>query len=159
MKDYAVRFCEFLQVKTLSCNADSATLLRSRGKRVTNARLAVLAALRHAESHLTATQVIEEMQGTGAHVDQSTVYRALADLRDAKLIAESRFGSGEAAYEWIAESNHHHLYCTRCEQVLDLDSEVVEGFMSQVSARYGFKTDARHLVLTGTCGDCQKGGG
>lgn len=119
----------------------------------------MLAALRHAKSHLTATQVIEEMQGTGAHVDQSTVYRALADLRDARLIAESRFGSGEAAYEWIVESNHHHLYCTECEKVLDLDPVVVESFMGQVSSRYGFKTDARHLVLTGICGDCQKGDG
>ena len=71
---------------------DYADLLRRSGRRVTNARLSVMAALGAAEGHLTASQVIESVQQQGSHVDQSTIYRALSDLRDAGMVAESRFG-------------------------------------------------------------------
>ena len=133
---------------------DYADLLRRSGRRVTNARLSVMAALGTAEGHLTASQVIESVQQQGSHVDQSTIYRALSDLRDAGMVAESRFGPGEATFEWIVESHHHHLHCDVCGRTEQLDGETVTRFTVAVRERHGFSVDARHMVLSGVCRDC-----
>ena len=91
-------------------------MIRSAGRKVTNARLTVAEVLRVSDTHMTAPEVVDDVEGAGVHVDKSTVYRVLADLRDLGLVAESRFGAGEANYEWIADSNHHHLYCSVCSE-------------------------------------------
>ena len=88
------------------------------------------------------------------HVDKSTVYRVLADLRDVGLVAESRFGAGEANYEWIAESNHHHLFCSNCHETSSLDEDLVDRIMDEVYDKYGFSADLNHTVLAGTCRRC-----
>jgi Fur family ferric uptake transcriptional regulator len=82
----------------------------------------------------------------------------LADLRDSGLVAESRFGSGEASYEWTAGADHHHLHCTECGATLPLDEEIVESFVRAVQRRHGFAADARHTVLAGVCRECQDKG-
>ena len=133
---------------------DPATLIRSAGKRVTNARLTIASALQHGHGHMTASEVTAAVAKTDSHIDQSTIYRALADLRDSGLVAESRFGSGEASYEWLAGSNHHHLHCSECGGTEALDHDLVEAFIESVKARHGFAADATHMVLTGICGKC-----
>lgn len=138
---------------------NTATLLRSAGRRVTNARLQVAHVLQHSTDHMTATEVLAAVEATDAHIDQSTVYRVLADLRDSGLIAESRFGtggSGEASYEWLAGSNHHHLHCTECDETTALDDALVRRFTESVADTHGFDADATHLVLTGICKKCSE---
>lgn len=133
---------------------DPATLLRSAGKRVTNARLTIASTLQHGNGHMTASEVAADVAKSDSHIDQSTIYRALSDLRDFGLVAESRFGSGEASYEWLAGSNHHHLHCSECGGTNPLDQDLVEKFARSVNDRHGFTVDVTHMVLTGTCGKC-----
>ena len=125
---------------------------------MTNARLAVAAVLQHGGGHMTASEVASAVESSGARVDQSTVYRVLADLRDSGLIAESRFGSGEASYEWIAGADHHHLHCTECGATLPLADELVDAFVRSVREKHGFNADATHTVLAGICAKCGKSG-
>lgn len=138
----------------MAAQQDPATLIRSAGKRVTNARLTVAHVLQHDKEHMTATEVLTAVAEADAHIDQSTVYRVLADLRDSGLVAESRFGPGEASYEWLAGSNHHHLHCTECSGTTPLDHALVDRFINGVTEQHGFKTDATHIVLNGICERC-----
>ncbi len=133
---------------------DPAELIRSAGRKVTNARLTVAEVLRLSETHMTAPQVLGNVEGAGVHVDKSTVYRVLADLRDLGLVAESRFGAGEANYEWIADSNHHHLYCSICRETFPLDDDLIDRITKDVYKMYGFSADLSHTVLAGVCGQC-----
>ena len=134
---------------------DSAELLRSSGRRVTQARLTVMSILRTSGSHMTPSEVIGRVEGTDVHVNQSTIYRTLSDLRDAGLVSESRFGSGEASYEWILDQNHHHVHCTGCGETVELDEKPVRRFLSDVARESGFVPDTKHLVITGLCRRCQ----
>ena len=138
---------------------NTATLLRSAGRRVTNARLQVAHVLQHSVSHMTVAEVLDGVNRADAHIDQSTVYRVLADLRDSGLVAESRFGTGEASYEWLAGSNHHHLHCSECGETFALDETLVAEFVNRVKDRHGFLADATHMVLNGTCSRCMEGTG
>ena len=133
---------------------DPADLIRSAGRKVTNARLTVAEVLRGSDTHMSAPEVLDDVEDAGVHVDKSTVYRVLADLRDLGLVAESRFGAGEANYEWIADSNHHHLYCSVCQETFPLDDDLVDRITRDVYEKYGFSADLNHTVLAGVCGKC-----
>jgi Fur family ferric uptake transcriptional regulator len=105
---------------------------------------------------MTPSEVISEVERSDVHVNQSTIYRALSDLRDAGLVSESRFGSGEASYEWILDqNNHHHVHCTGCGETVELDEAPVRRFLSDIARESDFEPDTRHLVITGLCRRCQ----
>lgn len=138
----------------MAIDNNPADLIRSAGRKVTNARLTVAEVLRGNDTHMTAPEVLDNVEGAGVHVDKSTVYRVLADLRDLGLVAESRFGAGETNYEWIADSNHHHLFCSNCRETFSLDKDLVDRIMKDVYDKYGFSAELNHTVLAGTCRGC-----
>ncbi len=129
-------------------------VLRGSGLRATPARRAVIDVLRSTNGHLTVSEVIGALAGHGAKFDQSTIYRVLSDLRGVGLVAESRMSPGDTVFEWISQSNHHHLQCTSCGRTLPLDDELVQEFIAQVHERHGFHVNATHLVLSGIEHDC-----
>ena len=128
--------------------------LRGSGLRATPARKAVIEVLRAADNHMTVSEVIEALESTGSNFDQSTVYRVLSDLGGVGLVAESRISPGDTIFEWISQSNHHHLQCTSCGRTLPLDDQLVEEFIANVHERHGFHVNATHLVLSGIEHDC-----
>ena len=138
----------------MSCEADSAKELKAAGLRRTAARVLVLSALRHAGRHMRATEVITDVNRRLGHLQRSTVYRALGALLDARLISETHLGRGEAIYEWVGERPHHHLVCSVCGGVTDLDNSVVSELVCSVGDRHGFRAEVTHLALGGTCPDC-----
>ena len=139
----------------MSLSNDSATeTLRGSGLRATPARKAIIDVLRSAHGHMTVSEVIEALGVVGAKFDQSTIYRVLSDLGGVGLVAESRLSPGDTVFEWISQSNHHHLQCTICGRTLPLDDELVQEFIESVHARHGFHVNATHLVLSGMEHDC-----
>lgn len=138
----------------MSCREETAATLRRAGHRVTSTRLLVLEALRHADDHLSATSVIDQVRRDSPHVSESTVYRTLGALRDSRLISETTFGHGEVAYEWLGERPHHHLVCRRCGAVDELSDEIVTVFAGQLSKSHGFTADLQHLAVPGVCARC-----
>jgi len=132
----------------------STDVLRGSGLRATPARRAVIDVLRETHNHMTVSEVITALAGGGSKFDQSTVYRVLSDLGGVGLVAESRLSPGDTVFEWISQSNHHHLQCTECGRTLPLDDELVQQFISKVHERHGFHVNATHLVLSGIEHDC-----
>ncbi|MBT4125429.1 MAG: transcriptional repressor [Chloroflexi bacterium] len=135
-------------------NQSPADVLRGSGLRATPARRAVIDVLRATHNHMTVNEVIDGLENAGANFDQSTVYRVLSDLGGVGLVAESRLSPGDTVFEWISQSNHHHLQCTSCGRTLPLDDELVQNFISEVHERHGFHVNATHLVLSGIEHDC-----
>lgn len=140
-------------------NDSAADALRGSGLRATTARRAVIDVLRTMRKHMTVSEVIGALAVTGAKFDKSTVYRVLSDLGGVGLVAESRLSPGDTVFEWISQSNHHHLQCTSCGRTLPLDDELVQGFVAKVHDRHGFHVNATHLVLSGVEHDCPSDGG
>ena len=135
-------------------NQSPSDVLRGSGLRATPARLAVIDVLRATQGHVTVAEVIEALTTQGAKFDQSTAYRVLSDLGGGGLVAESRLSPGDTVFEWISQSNHHHLQCTSCGRTLPLNDELVQEFIDSVHERHGFHVNATHLVLSGIEHDC-----
>ena len=149
-----------LQLKNMPESEHSLTptdVLRGSGLRATPARRAVIDVLRTVHNHMTVSEVIDALADDGQKFVQSTVYRVLSDLGGVGLVAESRVSPGDTIFEWISQSNHHHLQCTSCGRTLPLDDELVQGFISNVHERHGFHVTATHLVLSGIEHNCPEG--
>lgn len=141
----------------MSCETETVQVLRETGHKATPQRLMILAALRHADGHLTAGDIYEQVRLEYPYVDISTVYRTLAVLKELRLVSETDMGTGDATYEWVPqEGRHHHLICRNCGSSASLDHRYLEDLGAEILAECGFKPDLDHFAIFGLCAACQE---
>ena len=140
----------------MSCQQTMAQTLRESGHRLTPQRLMILSAVRHAEGHVTATEILEEVKESYAYIDASTVYRTMNVLKQMRLVSETDMGGGESRYEWIEQVRHHHLICRDCDSVTLLDDRFLENLGTEILDDYGFKADIDHFAIFGVCEVCRQ---
>jgi Fur family ferric uptake transcriptional regulator len=144
----------------MSCETETVQVLRQSGHKATPQRLMILSALRHAEGHVTAAEIYEQVQAEYPYVDISTVYRTLGVLKELRLVSETDMGSGDTTYEWLRQQGrHHHLICRACGAVASLDHHYLEDLGAEIMAESGFKPDIDHFAIFGLCGACQEAQG
>lgn len=140
----------------MSCEQEAVSILRESGHKLTPQRLMVVTALRHGARHMSATQILEQVQLAYPYVDVSTVYRTMAVLKALHRVTETDMGAGEMAYEWITSERHHHLICRRCGRVQQLDNGQIDRLARTLQDTYGFQADIDHLAIFGLCLPCQQ---
>lgn len=138
----------------MACTTESEDLLRSNELRVTGQRLAVLSALRHADQHITASDVFERARRDAPELNASTVYRTLTQLRDLGLVSQTDLGGGERTFSWRTERPHHHLVCTSCGVLSELPHDYLSNFATQLRSEFGFEADPDHWAVYGRCREC-----
>lgn len=139
----------------VSCEDETADLLRRAGHKLTPQRLLIVRSLRHANGHVTAAQIAEDVRREFPFVDVSTVYRTLDVLRRMRLATITDMGAGDAVFEWAPATSHHHLICSSCGAVQELGSEYFEGLEQRVVDDFGFRADLDHFAIFGLCRECQ----
>ena len=138
----------------MSCDSDTASVLRAAGQKVTPQRLLILGCVRHAGGHVSAAQILEQVRAAHPYIDASTVYRTLAAAKERKLVSETKLGGGDNVFEWI-ESPHHHLICRVCGGVSELNERYLDTLAKSLQTQTGFAADLDHIAIFGTCGACQ----
>ncbi len=123
--------------------------------RTSSVNIAILEALQHENTHLTAQGVYECIRERLPAVNPSTVYRALERLAEAGQISVSDMGTGAAVYEAVTNGMHHHLVCQKCHRVLTLEHGDVATFFNVLENKTGFNISTNHLILFGICPDCR----
>lgn len=132
---------------------DLAVLLRESGQKATAQRLALLSALRAAHGHLTASQLLERVDpALSPSLDLSTVYRTLVTAERLGLVTRFQH-EGTDEFEWY-EREHHHLVCSSCGCISELDSEALQELYNVILRREGFLISAKHLAFSGICSKC-----
>ncbi|MEO9254644.1 MAG: transcriptional repressor [Tepidiformaceae bacterium] len=139
----------------MSCEDETAELLRRAGHKMTPQRLMIVRALRHAEGHMSAAQIAEHVREDYPFVDVSTVYRTLDVLKRMRLATSTDMGSGDVVFEWAPEQPHHHLICTSCGDVAELGHGYLEGIEGRITEDFGFAPDLHHFAIFGLCRECQ----
>jgi len=135
-----------------SASDDIRDTLRGNGLRATPQRLAVHRALRDLGRHATAEEVLERVHGRVPGVSLPTVYAALELLADLGLA--SRVQAGRAVRYDPRADPHHHLVCTGCGAVVDLDADVdLRPALERVRAAGAVATGVEVLVR-GRCATC-----
>jgi Fur family transcriptional regulator, ferric uptake regulator len=136
-------------------------LLREKGERITQPRVAVLGMLmssEHAVSHLDVAQEISLHKP----VDRVTVYRVLEWLTQLGLA--HRIACDDRVWRFMLNTSpkkvehkqpheHAHFTCTQCGHMSCLESVSTK---LQFQLPKGFKTQEIDLMIRGVCASCTK---
>lgn len=137
---------------------DPAARIRAAGLKVTAPRLAVLEALSghgQAQAHLDAEAVYERVRETLPTTSLQAVYGVLAALAGAGLVRRIEPAGSPALYEGRTGDNHHHLVCTNCRTVVDVDCVVGEPPCLEPSDAGGFAIHTAEVTFWGLCANCR----
>ena len=130
-------------------------LLTGVGVRPTRQRVVVLTELMGERNDVTAQELHERLRARGERLGLATVYRTLGLLADEGVIDSLSHRPGELCYRLCGEGHHHHLVCSGCHQVVELDECELEPWLKRISEAHGFVTTGHRLEVAGLCGDCR----
>ncbi len=130
-------------------------VLHAKGYRLTPQRILVLKTIYHADNHISAEEIYEQLHDRFPYINKSTIYRILELLSGLKLVTESNLGDGCIRYHAAIKGHHHHLICRICGKVIDLEESTLGPLKASMLRDYGFDADLRHMVISGVCSDCR----
>ncbi len=139
----------------MSCETETAVVLRDAGQKVTPQRMLILCTVRHAQHHTTASEILDEVRRAYPYVDASTVYRTLGSAAGLGLVSETKMGSGDTEFEWIGKDRHHHLICRACGGASSLDNSYLDALATALYDELGFQADLGHFAIFGVCQECR----
>jgi Fe2+ or Zn2+ uptake regulation protein len=128
-----------------------AGLLQSR-YRLTKQRAAILRALEDGR-HLSAETILERVRLQLPGVSLGTIYRTLDILRGIGLVQMFSHAGAAAKYEAALEK-HHHLVCTHCGDVINVNVSEALPLSQSIAHEHGFADVDCALVVTGRCTRC-----
>ncbi|MFY9712951.1 MAG: Fur family transcriptional regulator [Microbacterium sp.] len=133
---------------------DLGAVLHDAGLRATAGRVAVLEVL-DSMAHTDAERVYRTVSDVLPTTSIQSVHNILADLTTAGLIRRIEPAGSAALYERRTGDNHHHVVCTRCGAVGDVDCAVGEAPCLTPSETGGFTVQTAEVTFWGVCPSCQ----
>lgn len=124
--------------------------LEARGYRVTPSRRAVIATILQQPHHFTVDDLFRRCRGVG----RATLFRTVRLLSEIGAVCRVLMEDGSRHYAVSQREHHHHLICTACGQVQDLDECAIEGALRELSQSSGYAIDGHRLELYGRCRAC-----
>ena len=138
-------------------------LLRGAGLKVTERRRAILRFLLDNHGPFTVEEMANRLKSEG--FDLATLYRSMGAFEEANLVEKRLFGDGLVRWEMAGHGasedcghdhhgHHHHLMCTECKKIVQVDVCLSEAFQQQMT-RLGYAQLKHHLEFSGICPVCQ----
>lgn len=133
--------------------------LRANEHKLTPKREHVLKILmENKDKHLSAEEVYNLVKLRAPDVGLATVYRTLELFTNFDIIHSMDFGDGRKRYEFGTESSdghrHHHLICTSCGRITEVNEDLLEELEQRVTQRYDFEITDHELKFFGWCRKC-----
>src|SRR6188474_1735354 len=133
----------------------AADRLTAAGERVTRQRLLIANALAAAGRQLTADQLYRSLRRREPAIGRATVFRTLETLVDAGVARRLELDGHVYAYVACLPAHHHHIACTRCGRVEEIDEAYVTPIARRLAREMGFELDDERLDLYGRCATCR----
>ena len=129
--------------------------LRKQGHRITPQREMIIDILAHSEKHMTAEEVLGELQQHTSAINITTVYRTLEMLWDEGYASRNDLREGKRVYSTAGHGPHLHLVCRHCHRVIEINPNLLNPLGEGIKKSYQFDVDLHHVSLFGVCADCQ----
>jgi Fur family ferric uptake transcriptional regulator len=131
--------------------------LHLQARKITGPRAAILEILRRHPHPLTNREIFFKMPK--GQCDLATIYRSMHLLEKMSMVKRFDFGDGAARFELVGENDdghHHHLVCTQCSEVVEIEECFTEKIEKRIAVQNGFKAVTHKLEFFGICPDCQQ---
>jgi Fur family ferric uptake transcriptional regulator len=133
--------------------------LKATGLKGTTQRKTVLDAFLATEKHVSVDDLYRAVNRGRRRVGYATVHRTMKLIAQSGLACEVQFDDGVARYEhaWGREhSHHHHLVCTRCRNVIEFESAVIDREERFILRKHGFEPHSHRYEVFGLCARCRR---
>ena len=80
-------------------------------------------------------------------------------LEKMNMVKRFDLGDGVARFELLDEGDdghHHHLVCTRCAEVVEIEECGMHSLEEKIAESNGFKGVTHRLEFFGLCPNCQE---
>jgi len=155
-----------LEKPSMNTDSNLATLtekiraaFEEKGRRKTQPRQRIadrLAELAASGQDFSVEDLWHDLQQFDPPLGRATVFRAVEMLVNLELLNRIEFSDGSHTYRACGDNHHHHLTCTKCHRIVDVDVCVSETEMADIGQKNDFEIAGHSLVLFGLCADCRE---
>ncbi len=124
--------------------------LLTQGIKPTYQRTAILSFLLDNRTHPTIKSLHESLVKTIPTLSKTTLYSNLELFATKGLVTPLTIDRSEVRYDGLA-SSHHHFFCERCGNIIDLDISCVNSRRGEIE---GHRIKEVHGYFKGICKDC-----
>ncbi len=107
----------------------------------------------------TVEDLWQELRQAEPRIGRATVYRSVEKLVNMGLLDRIEFADGTHHYRVCGGSeHHHHLTCTQCHRVVDIDICLPADQFAAIGDQADFVIEGHALTLFGRCKNCRTQG-
>jgi Fur family ferric uptake transcriptional regulator len=132
----------------------------SKGLRNTRPRRAIaekLAELARQGDDFATDDLWRALQREDGRLGRATVFRAVDTLLDQGLLDRVEFADGVRRYRVCGgAAHHHHLTCTQCHRVVEVEVCLPPETLSAVASSADFALEGHSIELFGRCRTCRR---
>lgn len=90
-------------------------------------------------------------------VGRATVFRSVEILRDLHLLDRIEFANGSHRFRLCQETghHHHHITCSTCGKVVEVDACLSKELIRSVEQLVDFSVEGHRLEFFGRCSSCR----
>ncbi len=103
----------------------------------------------------TTDELWQELRQAEPRIGRATVFRAVEKLVDMGLLDRIEFADGTHHYRVCGGTHHHHLTCTQCHRVLEIDMCLPHEQLAAIGKQTNFDIEGHSLTLFGRCENCR----
>ncbi len=104
----------------------------------------------------TVEDLWQELRQIEPRIGRATVYRAVEKLVNMELLTRIEFADGTHHYRVCGgNEHHHHLTCTQCHRVVDIDICLPADQFTTIGNQADFVIEGHALTLFGRCKNCR----
>ena len=101
----------------------------------------------------------QELRKTNPRIGRATIFRLIEKLEKLKVLDRIDFADGTHCFRICScDGHHHHLTCTECHRIIELESCILEEQIMAIEKQANFEINGHSLTFFGRCQDCKKQG-
>jgi Fur family transcriptional regulator, ferric uptake regulator len=104
----------------------------------------------------TTDELWQELRTIEPKLGRATVFRAVEKLVSMGVLDRVEFADGTHHYRVCGETHHHHLTCTQCHRVVEVDICLPQEQLTAIGKQTNFAIEGHGLTLFGRCEDCRR---
>lgn len=117
---------------------------------------------RYRDKHITTDEAYALLQKSEPGIGKATIHRMFHLLLELGFARRLEMGDGLFRYEICSQNSethtHHHLICSVCGLVQDMQEDMLDEMERQVADKYGFLVEDHRVQFLGRCKSCQSKG-
>ena len=129
-------------------------LCGAHGITVTHQRQVLFEVMQTIPGHPSPEEVYARVQERIPSISLATVYKNIHLFIASGLFREVSLHHGSLRVE-MNDRPHHHMVCTRCKSIFDLDEEQLGGLAEPRTLPGGFRAERYAVDVLGQCVACQ----